>query len=474
MELAEAKQDIDIVEIIGQTVKLRRSGSEFSGLCPFHDETSPSFTVNPARQFFHCFGCGASGDVIDFVMRRDNCDLPTACDTLGLDVGRRPSSPGRATPAPPRRRGRESHRPKTVTPATDQWISAAGKFVEWCHDCLLADQDAMAWLAGRGLSRQSIMAHRLGWNPGRDDRALYRPRAEWGLPDELNPRTGRHKPLWLPRGWVLPLHDDQSRVIQVRIRRTREDIAEFLPDMKYRVVPGSAMATMVMGRERDSFVMTENGFDAILIHQLAGDLVGAVSTWSAQTMPDAAAHRVLARARSILVAYDYDSAGRKGAERLSAAYRSATWWPVPAGNDVGDAWAAGVDLRAWILDGLPHGCGLAASAGDGRMFSPVGNLGGQGQADALTTADDDADGNTPSCYEIELTGGHLVYVTDDRDQWEQLAAAGKTVFTRRELMRLRAALAELDENQRQALLARILDAKKVFPAAYVAGGAGTR
>lgn len=80
---------VDLVELIGRHVKLRQSGPEFHGLCPFHNERSPSFTVIPRKGFYHCFGCGAHGDAIRFVMDYDGVDFREACARLGGDVGTR-------------------------------------------------------------------------------------------------------------------------------------------------------------------------------------------------------------------------------------------------------------------------------------------------------------------------------------------------------------------------------------------------
>src|SRR5258705_8283677 len=77
----------DIVQLIGQTVGLKRRGKDYVGLCPFHQEKSPSFHVSPARQFFHCFGCKASGNSIDFVIQRDRVEFVDALRTLGQAAG---------------------------------------------------------------------------------------------------------------------------------------------------------------------------------------------------------------------------------------------------------------------------------------------------------------------------------------------------------------------------------------------------
>ena len=90
---------VDILDVVEPRVKLRRSGKNHSGLCPFHQEKSPSFTVNPEKQFYYCFGCGAGGNAIGFVMDFDNLDFPTAVESLakdlGIDVPREESSQSR-------------------------------------------------------------------------------------------------------------------------------------------------------------------------------------------------------------------------------------------------------------------------------------------------------------------------------------------------------------------------------------------
>src|SRR5215213_602749 len=77
----------DIVELIGQSVALKRRGKDFVGLCPFHQEKSPSFHVSPAKQFFHCYGCKAGGNAIDFVIKRDRVEFLDALRVLAERAG---------------------------------------------------------------------------------------------------------------------------------------------------------------------------------------------------------------------------------------------------------------------------------------------------------------------------------------------------------------------------------------------------
>ena len=78
---------IDVVEIVGRYVKLKKGGANFMGLCPFHGEKSPSFSVNPIKQFYHCFGCGKSGDVINFLMAHAGMSFVEAVQDLAQQLG---------------------------------------------------------------------------------------------------------------------------------------------------------------------------------------------------------------------------------------------------------------------------------------------------------------------------------------------------------------------------------------------------
>ena len=85
--LDEVRARLSCSEVIGRRVRLARKGREHSGLCPFHNEKTPSFTVNDDKGFFHCFGCGAHGDVIGFTMRIDHLSFPEAVERLAGEAG---------------------------------------------------------------------------------------------------------------------------------------------------------------------------------------------------------------------------------------------------------------------------------------------------------------------------------------------------------------------------------------------------
>src|SRR5271155_1903312 len=90
------KQQADIVRVVGEYVRLKKSGQNFTGLCPFHGEKTPLFSVHPVKQIFHCFGCGKGGDVFSFVMEMEKCEFPDAvrlvAEKCGIAIPQRKAS----------------------------------------------------------------------------------------------------------------------------------------------------------------------------------------------------------------------------------------------------------------------------------------------------------------------------------------------------------------------------------------------
>src|SRR5215210_1292245 len=84
---AEVKNKLSVVDVVGETVALKKAGTTYKGLCPFHGEKTASFVVTPGRETWHCFGCGLGGDVFSFVMQRDGATFPEALRTLAARAG---------------------------------------------------------------------------------------------------------------------------------------------------------------------------------------------------------------------------------------------------------------------------------------------------------------------------------------------------------------------------------------------------
>jgi DNA primase len=151
------KQQADIVKIVGEFVRLKKAGAQnYSGLCPFHAEKTPSFSVHAGRQFYHCFGCGQSGDVFSFIQKIENVSFPEAVKTVAVKCGiplpkREFSSPEEA--AESRQRGKliELHEAATA----------------WFEQQLRSPEGSLAreYLSGRGMTDEGIAKFRIGYAP---------------------------------------------------------------------------------------------------------------------------------------------------------------------------------------------------------------------------------------------------------------------------------------------------------------------
>src|SRR5215469_5563640 len=174
------KQQADIVRIVGDYVKLKKAGAQnYSGLCPFHGEKTPSFSVHATRQFYHCFGCGVSGDVFSFVQKIENITFPEAvrlvAQKLGIPLPRASySTPGEAKEA--RLRG--------------QLLDVHERAVVFFQECLRRPEGAHAreYLAGRGLTDDMIAQFRIGYAP--DSGFLLRDRLKGEFDEEVLRESG--------------------------------------------------------------------------------------------------------------------------------------------------------------------------------------------------------------------------------------------------------------------------------------------
>jgi DNA primase len=176
------KQQADIVRIIGDYIKLKKAGAQnYSGLCPFHGEKTPSFSVHATRQFYHCFGCGVSGDVFSFVQKIENITFPEAvrlvAQKLGIPLPKASySSPGEARDAKLRA----------------QLLDAQERAATFFQDCLRRPEGARAreYLSSRGLNEETIAQFRIGYAP--DSGFLLRDR----LTNEFNEEVLRESGLF--------------------------------------------------------------------------------------------------------------------------------------------------------------------------------------------------------------------------------------------------------------------------------------
>jgi DNA primase len=149
---AEIKNKLSVVDVVGETVQLKKAGTTFKGLCPFHGEKTPSFTVTPGRDSWKCFGCGEGGDVFSFVMKRDGLSFPEALKVLAAKAGVELDE----------RTTREDARKARLRDVLESAIA-------FYHAVLTGSrtgQAALDYLRGRGFTDETINRHQLGYAPG--------------------------------------------------------------------------------------------------------------------------------------------------------------------------------------------------------------------------------------------------------------------------------------------------------------------
>src|SRR5437667_3456676 len=247
--LDELRARIPLGSLVGKHVRLIRRGRELAGLCPFHHEKTPSFYVVEDKGFFHCFGCGAHGDAIGYLMRAENLDFIEAIERLAAEAGL-------AVPQQTPQERERAQRQKTVLEA----LAAAADFYEarlWSP----AGARAHEYLTARGLDEATIRRFRLGW--ASDDRQALRRALGGEFPEALLHEAGLLRrpegggdPYDYFRGRVLfPIGDRAGRVIAFGGRTLGEDQPKYLnsPDTpvfeKGRVLYAWAAARANLARD---------------------------------------------------------------------------------------------------------------------------------------------------------------------------------------------------------------------------------
>ena len=174
------KQQADIVRIIGDYIKLKKAGAQnYSGLCPFHGEKTPSFSVHATRQFFHCFGCGVSGDVFTFVQKIDNVTFPEAVRLVAQKLN---------VPLPKATYATEGEAKEARL--RGQILDVHERAVAFFQECLRRPEGARAreYLSGRGLNEEMIQKFRIGYAP--DSGFLLRDRLKGEFAEEVLRESG--------------------------------------------------------------------------------------------------------------------------------------------------------------------------------------------------------------------------------------------------------------------------------------------
>lgn len=306
----------DLVRLVGARVPLRKkSGSNHWACCPFHEEKTPSFSVNEAQQFYHCFGCGVGGDAIRFLMDMDNLTFTEAVEQLadfnGVAVE---YEEGRDMPENERQARRAHH---------EQGLACLQDAADFFVACLWDEngQAARAYLRERGLKKSTLTQFQLGYAPGghalrehlqgKYGEALL---VESGL---LGKAEDGHTYDWFRDRIIFPIHNVKGQVIAFGARALGQAMPKYLnsPETawfskRYELY---GMHQAIKGKQRGKkLLVTEGYMDVVKLAQYGMDeAVAALGT----AIGDTHIAQLAKRAEKIVFAFDGDQAGEKAAEK---------------------------------------------------------------------------------------------------------------------------------------------------------------
>ncbi len=318
-KLTEIKNAADIVDVISSRVQLKKSGKDYTGLCPFHTEKTPSFTVSPSKQIFHCFGCGTGGNVFNFLMFYENMSFPEAVETLSRQY---------SIPLPSRRM---TDQEKIQASQRERLLDINRKAMAFYMDKLLKSAEgveARRYLKGRNIRRALVDNFGLGFAPAEwDGLATFLNRS--GIPMAMAEKAG----LVIPRsknGYydrfrnriVFPIFDTTSQVVGFGGRVLDDAKPKYLnsPETpvynKRRILYGLHAAREQCRREQVVFVV-EGYFDLLTMHQFG--IGNAVATLGTSLTRDHV-RRLKGYAKKAFLVFDSDEAGIKAAHRTTGIF----------------------------------------------------------------------------------------------------------------------------------------------------------
>ena len=305
----------DIVEVIGSRVQLKKAGREFKACCPFHNEKTASFWVSPEKQFYHCFGCGAHGTVLRFLMEHDRMAFPEAVEELaqrlGLEVPHEGGAPG------------------NTKRADEPLYELMGRVAAFYSETLARDARARQYLERRGLERATIEHFGIGYAPNSWNEVLRRfggsdaerrSLAELGLiieRDRGQVREGEHYYDRFRDRVMFPIRDVRGRVIAFGGRIIEQGEPKYLNSPETALFhKGRELYALYETRRARSnlkrLLVVEGYMDAVRLHQ--SGINYAVATLGTATTPE---HfkRIFRLVNEVVFAFDGDRAGRAAAWR---------------------------------------------------------------------------------------------------------------------------------------------------------------
>ena len=317
--IEEVRMKNDIVDVISQYVKLTRRGSTYFGLCPFHNEKTPSFSVTPSKQMYYCFGCGAGGNIYNFVMEYENYSFGEALSHLADRAG---------VELPKIEYSREA-REKAEQRATLLEINKLAAQYFYYQLRRESGKTAYGYLLGRGLSEETIRKFGLGYSDKYSD-DLYKYLKSKGYSDDLlresglfnvDERRGMYDKFW--NRVIFPIMDVNNRVIGFGGRVMGDGKPKYLNSPETKIFDKSRNLyglNVARTTRKNYLILCEGYMDVIAMHQ-AGFTNAVASLGTALTSGHASL--VKRYTREVLLLYDSDGAGIRAALRAIPILREA-------------------------------------------------------------------------------------------------------------------------------------------------------
>jgi DNA primase len=308
------KQQADIVRVIGEYVRLKKSGQNFSGLCPFHGEKTPSFAVHPVKQIFHCFGCGKGGDVFTFVMEMEKCPFPEAVRVVAEKCGI-------AIPKPKERSPEERKENQQRSALLEMHREAQTFFVKQL-ETTAEGKAARAYLEDRGMDAEAMGRFEIGYAPAGGEALLRYLKgmfaekllAESGLVsrDQSGRLFDRFR-----RRITFPIANESGKIVAFGCRALGDDQPKYLNSPETPIYSKSNVLYH-MDRAKDAIrrqdfaVLVEGYMDAIAVARAGiNNVVASCGTSLAEPQI-----KLLGRfTKRVIVNYDPDAAGQAATER---------------------------------------------------------------------------------------------------------------------------------------------------------------
>ena len=311
------KQQADIVRVVGEYVRLKKTGKDFSGLCPFHQEKTPSFTVSPIKQIFYCFGCGKGGDIFNFVMEMERCEFPDAlrlvAEKCGISIPKpKPSSPAERTQSSVRATLVEMHREAQTFFVKQLQGTAEGKA-------------ARAYLEDRGLDKDIIERFGIGYAPSGGDSLLRHLKGKYAeklLAESGLVSRGEGGRLFdrFRRRITFPIANESGKIVAFGCRALGDDQPKYLNSPETPIYSKSNVLYHLDRakealRRSDFAVLVEGYMDAIAVARAGiSNVVASCGTSLAEPQI-----KLLGRfTKRVIVNYDPDTAGQAATERSIA------------------------------------------------------------------------------------------------------------------------------------------------------------